>query len=52
MYGVREGVSRVQEPGGRLWLKWFAHPLMGVECRGHVQYPAFASNPVFAFQKW
>ena len=52
LYGVREGVSRVQEPGGRLWLKWFAHPLMGVECRGHVQYPAFASNPVFAFQKW
>ena len=24
------------------WLRWFAHRLGGVVCRGHVQYPAFA----------
>ena len=24
------------------WLRWFAHPLVGVVCRGHGQYPAFA----------
>ena len=23
-------------------LRWFAHPLGGVECRGHAQCPAFA----------
>ena len=24
-------------------LRWFAYPLGGVECRGHVPYPAFVS---------
>ena len=24
------------------WLRWSAHPLGGVECRGHAQCPAFA----------
>ena len=36
-------------------LRWFAHPLGGVVCRGHVQYPAFAPNTLFfllALQKW
>ena len=28
------------------WLRWFAHPLGGVVCRGHAQYPAFV--PAFA----
>ena len=23
------------------WLKWFAHPSAGVECRGHMRCPAF-----------
>ena len=26
------------------WLRWFAHPLGGVVCRGHAQYPAFAAD--------
>ena len=33
----------------------FAHPSGGVECRGHVQYPAYALNTLFllqASQKW
>ena len=32
-----------------VWLKWFAHPLGGVVCRGHAQYPAFASHSVLLF---
>ena len=24
------------------WLRWSAHPLSGIECRGHTQSPAFA----------
>ena len=24
------------------WLRYFAHPFGGVECRGHAQRPAFA----------
>ena len=40
LYGMRVGVcSRVRLEG---WLRWFAHPLAGVLCRGHAQYPAFA----------
>ena len=27
---------------------WSAHPLRGVECRVHEQYPAFLRHPVFA----
>ena len=26
------------------WLRWFAHPFGGVECRGHAQYPALAPD--------
>ena len=26
------------------WLRWFAHPLGGVVCRGHTQYLAFAAD--------
>ena len=35
-------------PGVRLegWLRWSAHPLGGVVCRGHVQYP------VCSLQTW
>ena len=37
------------------WLRGFAHPSVGVECRGHAQYPAFAPDTQFllpALQKW
>jgi len=37
------------------WLGSFVHPLGGVVCRGHAQYPAFATNSLFlllALQKW
>ena len=27
------------------WLRQFAHPFGGAVCRGHAQYPAFASDP-------
>ena len=40
--GVRVGVC--QGLGLEGWLRWFAYPLGGVVCRGHVQYPAFALN--------
>ena len=30
--------------GLEAWLKWFAHPFGGVECRGHAQCPAFAPS--------
>ena len=36
-------------------LRCFAHPLGGVVCRGHAQYPAFAPDTLFllqALQKW
>ena len=29
-------------------LKWFAHPLGSVVCRGHVQYPVFVQPSAFA----
>ena len=29
------------------WLGCFAHPLGAVVCRGHAQYPAFASSTGF-----
>ena len=35
------------------WLRWFAHPFGGVECRGHV--PAFTPDTLLlllALQKW
>ena len=35
-------------PEGRL--RCFAHPLGGVVCTGHAQYPAFALTPCFCFQ--
>ena len=40
LYGVRVGMC----PGLRLegWLRCFAHPYGGGECKGHAQYPAFA----------
>ena len=33
-------------PGVRpeAWLRWSAHPLGGVVCRGHARYPAFAPS--------
>ena len=42
---------------GRLepWLRWSAHPLGGVVCRGHEQCPAFAPDTLYlllALQKW
>ena len=40
LYGMRVGVCPGVRPEGRL--RCFAHPLGGVVCRGHVQYPAFA----------
>ena len=36
-YGARVGIGSGVGPEG-----WFAHPLGGVECRGHAQCPAFA----------
>ena len=32
------------------WLRWFAHSLGSVGCRGHVQSTAFAPNPLFLLQ--
>ena len=45
---MRVGVS----PGVGLqgWLRCFAHPLGGVLCRRHVQYPAFAPDTLFLLQ--
>ena len=42
LYGGRVSMC----PGVRpeVWLRWSAHPFGGVECRGHVQYPAFAPD--------
>ena len=39
MVALQGGVG----PGDSLeqWLRWSAHPLSGVVCRGHVQYLAF-----------
>lgn len=45
-------MSRVLARGG---LRWCVHSLAGVVCRGHAQYPAFATNSLFlllALQKW
>lgn len=42
LYGVRGGVSSGQ--GCRSGLRWFAHPLGVIVCRGHAQYPAFCSR--------
>ena len=39
IWGEGRAVSRTGLEG---WLRWFAHPLGGAVCRGHVQYPAFA----------
>ena len=36
-------VARGQVEG---WLRYFAHPLDSGACRGHVQYPAFAPDPL------
>ena len=32
------------------WLRCFSHPLGGVVCRGHDQYPVFAPNPLLLLQ--
>ena len=32
------------------WLRWFAHSLGSVGCRGHVQSLAFAPKPLFLLQ--
>ena len=53
MHGVRVGMYPGVWPEG--WLGSFVHPLGGVVCRGHAQYPAFATNSLFlllALQKW
>jgi len=53
LYGVRVGVCSGVEL--EAWLRWFAYPLDGVECRGYTQYPAFTPNTHFflpALQKW
>ena len=37
------------------WLSCFAHPLGGVVCMGHAQYPAFAPDTLCllqALRKW
>ena len=50
--GEGRGVSRDPAEGR---LKWFAHPLGCVVCRGHAQYPAFAPHPLLllpALQRW
>ena len=52
IWGEGRGVSRGRPEG---WLRCFAHRLGGVVCRGHVQYPAFAPNPLLllqTLQKW
>ena len=51
-WGEGKSVSRCQ---AEEWLRCFAHPSSGVECRGHALYPAFAPNIQFlllALQKW
>ena len=53
LYGVKVGVCPGVRPEG--WLKWFAPTSGGVECRGHMQYPAFALYTLLLFltlQKW
>ena len=42
---MRVGVCPGVRPQGKL--RWFAHPLDGVVCRGHTQYPAFVPDTVF-----
>ena len=39
LYGVR---VRADLGASQKWLRWSAHPLDDVECRGQAQYPAFA----------
>ena len=37
------------------WIRCFAHPSGGVECKGHAQYAAFALNTLLlllALLKW
>ena len=37
------------------WLRWFANPLGGIECRGHTKYAVFAPNTLFllwVLPKW
>ena len=46
IWGEGRAVSRTGLEG---WLRWFAHPLGGAVCRGHVpvshvRYPAFAED--------
>ena len=31
------------------WLRCFAHPSGGVECKGHARYPAFFCSQHFVF---
>ena len=45
--GEDRGMSRGQSGGV---VRWFAHPLGGVEFRGHTQYPAFALDTLFLLQ--
>ena len=45
LYGVRIGVCSVV--GLEWWHRWFAHSLCNVECKVHVQCPAFALTPSF-----
>ena len=47
-HGVRVGVCPGVRPEGEL--RWFAHPLDAVVCRGHTQYPAFVPDTLVFFQ--
>ena len=44
LYQVRVRVSTELRPEG--WLRWIAHLLGGIVCKGHAQYPAFAPHSV------
>ena len=48
LHGVRVGVC--PGVGWEGWLRCFAHPLGGVVCRGHAQYPAFAVETLLLLQ--
>ena len=50
LYGVR---VRADLGASQKWLRWSAHPLGGVVCRVHAQYPAFSpSTPEGAVGFW
>ena len=42
IWGGKGYVQGLDQEGG--WLRWSTHPIGGVECRRHVQYPEFAPS--------